>query len=212
MGGVRGGEREADGGAILPLLLQGLDRHRASVDRLAGTPLARLGDIVLRAHATLQRGGMILACGNGGSASDAQHFVAELVGRYRDERPALAAVSLNADGAVLTCLANDYEYARVFARQVEALGRPGDMLLALSTSGRSPNVVQALETARARGLVTAALLGSGGGEALRHADLAVVVPDAETARIQECHGLMIHLMCEALDRLHEAAPGRGDGG
>jgi D-sedoheptulose 7-phosphate isomerase len=102
---------------------------------------------------------------------------------------------------VLTCVANDYDFERLFSRQIEALGRPGDLLIAISTSGRSPNVVRALETASRLGLETAALLGRDGGEARARAALAIVVPDEETARIQECHGLMIHLACEALDRL-----------
>ncbi len=182
-------------------LRRGLERHREVIDGLAGEPLTRLFDLVHLTHRTLAAGGKILACGNGGSASDAQHFVAELVGRYRDERPALAAVALNTDGAVLTCIANDYDYDRVFARQVEALGRPRDLLLAISTSGRSPNVLRALETARARGLATAALLGRDGGPAVPLADLALVVEAGETARIQEAHALLIHLLCEALDRL-----------
>lgn len=190
----RDGERVASG------LRRGFERHRAAMERLgAGPALDRLSDLTLLLHEVLARGGKVLACGNGGSAADAQHFAAELVGRYRDERPALAALALTSDGAVLTCLANDYDYDRVFARQVEAHGRPGDLLLGISTSGRSPSVVLALEAARARGLRTAALLGRDGGPALAHADLAVIVPDEETARIQEGHALLIHLLCEALD-------------
>lgn len=190
-------------------LRRGLERHRQVIDGLEGEPLQRLADLVRLTHRTLASGGKVLACGNGGSASDAQHFVAELVGRYRDERPALAAVALNADGAVLTCLANDYDYERVFARQVEALGRPRDLLVAISTSGRSPNVLRALETARRRGLATAALLGRDGGEARPLADLPLVVPGDETARIQEAHALLIHLLCESLDRLLGGPPGSG---
>jgi len=176
-----------------------------------GPALDRLAELILLLHDVLSRGGKVLACGNGGSAADAQHFAAELVGRYKDERPALAAVALTSDGAVLTCLANDYDYDRVFARQVEALGRPGDLLLGISTSGRSPNVVRALETARARGLKTAALLGRDGGPALAHADVAVIVADEETARIQEGHALLIHLLCEALDETIAARGGRPGG-
>jgi len=188
-------------GLLADCLRAGYERHRASVDRLRGEPLARLEDLVLLLHRTLRAGGKILACGNGGSASDAQHLVAELVGRYHDERPALAAIALNADGSVLTCLANDYDYQRVFARQIEALGKPGDLLLAISTSGRSPNIISALAVAKTRGLRTAALLGRDGGPAGKAAETAIVVPDEETARIQECHGVMIHLLCEGLDLL-----------
>jgi D-sedoheptulose 7-phosphate isomerase len=182
-------------------LRAGLLRHRAAIERLEGEPLRQLAAFVRLLHRVLTRGGKVLACGNGGSAADAQHLVAELVGRYKEERPALAAAALTADGAVLTCVANDYRFERLFARQVEALGRKGDLLVAISTSGRSPNVVQALETASRLGLQTAAFLGRDGGPARACAGLAIVVPDEETARIQECHGLMIHLACEALDRL-----------
>jgi D-sedoheptulose 7-phosphate isomerase len=185
---------------------RGFDRHRAAMERLGqGPALEQLRRLVFTTHRILAAGGKILACGNGGSAADAQHFAAELVGRYHEERPALAAVALTSDGAILTCLANDYEYDRVFARQVEALGRPGDLLLAISTSGRSPSVLRALETARTRGLATAALLGRDGGSALPLADVAVVVDDEETARIQEGHAVLIHLLCEALDRLPRPA-------
>lgn len=142
-----------------------------------------------------------MACGNGGSAADAQHLASELVGRYLKERGPLGAIALAADGSILTCLSNDYAFETVFARQIEAVGRPGDLLLALSTSGRSPNILEALRTARALGLETAALLGRDGGPARALASLAIVVPSNETARIQECHGLMIHLLCEALDAL-----------
>ena len=194
-------------------LRAGLQRHRACIDALEGAPLERLAELIGLTHAVLLSGGKVLACGNGGSASDAQHLVAELVGRYLEERPALPAVSLNADGAVLTCLANDYDYERVFARQVEALGRPGDLFVGISTSGRSPNVVRALEAARRRGLRTAAFLGRDGGAALAHAEIAIVVPVQETARIQEAHALLIHLLCEGLDRgLAEARRGGGAGG
>ena len=182
------------------LFEEGVARHRAAVDRLQGEPLAALERLTEAVHRTLLAGGKVLACGNGGSAADAQHFVAELVGRYLEERRPLAALALNTDAAVLTCVSNDYDYERVFARQVEALARPGDLLLAITTSGRSPNVLRALETAGRLGLETAALLGRDGGPARALARIAIVVPHDETARIQECHGLMIHLLCEALDR------------
>lgn len=182
-------------------LRSGYDRHVACVARLQEGPLEQLERMVRLVHRTLTSGGKLLVCGNGGSASDAQHLVSELVGRYQDERPAQPAIALNTDGSVLTCLANDYGHEQVFSRQVEALARPGDLLLAISTSGRSPNVVRALETARQLGVATAALLGRDGGPAKASASLAIVVDDQETARIQECHGLMIHLLCEGLDRL-----------
>jgi D-sedoheptulose 7-phosphate isomerase len=160
-----------------------------------------LEELVRLVHVTLERKGKVLACGNGGSASDAQHFAAELVGRYCEERTPLPALALNADGSILTCLSNDYGYEHVFARQIAAHGRPGDLLLAISTTGRSPNIVRALEAGRAQGLETAALLGRDGGPARALASLVILVPDQETARIQECHGLMLHLLCEGLDLL-----------
>ncbi|HET8946980.1 MAG TPA: SIS domain-containing protein [Candidatus Polarisedimenticolia bacterium] len=196
-------KHDSRGERDLPAALRsGFERHRRAMDGLGqGPALERLADLTRLVRDVLAAGGKILACGNGGSAADAQHFAAELVGRYRDERPALAAMALTSDGAVLTCLANDYDYDRVFARQVEALGRPGDLLVGISTSGSSPSVVRALETARSRGLKTAALLGRDGGAALRHADLPIVVAGDETARIQEGHALLIHLLCEGLDLL-----------
>ena len=185
-------------------LRRGWERHLASVNLLQGEPLGLLEQLVQKVFQTLQAGGKVLTCGNGGSAADAQHLASELVGRYCDERRPLAALALNTDGSVLTCLSNDYEYARVFARQIEALGRPGDLLLVLTTSGKSPNILEALRTARGLGIETAAFLGRDGGPARALAALAIVVPGNETARIQECHGLMIHLLCEALDlRLKE---------
>jgi phosphoheptose isomerase len=182
-------------------LRRGYDRHLACAMRLQGEPLESLEKLVRLVHRTLERQGKVLACGNGGSASDAQHFAAELVGRYCEERTPLPALALNADGSILTCLSNDYGYEQVFARQVSAHGTPKDLLLAISTTGRSPNIVRALEAARARGIETAALLGRDGGPAKALASLAIVVADEETARIQECHGLLLHLLCEGLDLL-----------
>jgi D-sedoheptulose 7-phosphate isomerase len=181
------------------LFEQGVERHRAAIALLDGEPLRALERLTESVYRTVTTGGKVLACGNGGSAADAQHFVAELVGRYLEERRPLAAVALNTDTSVLTCVSNDYDYAQVFARQVEALGRPGDLFLAITTSGRSPNILRALETAQRIGIETAALLGRDGGPARALARVPIVVPCQETARIQECHGLMIHLLCEALD-------------
>ncbi|HKD53707.1 MAG TPA: D-sedoheptulose 7-phosphate isomerase [Steroidobacteraceae bacterium] len=166
-----------------------------------------LGEIVTAAHDCVRGGNTVLACGNGGSAADAQHLVAELVGRFRDERRALAAIALSADTAILTAVGNDYGYERVFARQVEALARPGDLLFAISTSGNSPNVVLAARTARERGCKVAALSGARGGELAAHADFLVRAPSTVVARIQEMHTLCIHIICESLDLLlQEQAP------
>ncbi len=146
--------------------------------------------------------GKILACGNGGSASDAQHFSAELVGRFERERPELPAISLVTDASLLTAVANDYAFEQVFAKQVRALGAKGDILLAISTSGNSPNVVAAIVAAHEREMRIVALTGKGGGRAgelLVPEDVHVCVPHARTMRIQEVHLLIIHCLCDAID-------------
>lgn len=147
----------------------------------------------------LSAGKKVLAFGNGGSAADSQHFAAELVNRFRIDRPALAAIALTTDTSILTSVANDSDYESVFSRQVEALGAPGDVALAISTSGGSPNVLKAVEVARARGLKTLGLAGRDGGKLAKIADLCLTVPHGETARIQEVHALLIHLFCEMID-------------
>jgi len=157
--------------------------------------------IAAAAYECLRSGHKILACGNGGSAADAQHMVAELIGRFRDERRPLAAIALTADSATLTALGNDYGYERVFARQVEALAVAGDVLFAISTSGNSANVVLAAQVARRRGCTVVALTGEGGGRLAGHADLLLPAPSQVVARIQEMHGLCIHAIAESLDRL-----------
>lgn len=146
--------------------------------------------------------GKILACGNGGSAADAQHFAAELVGRFERERPELPAISLATDTSLLTAIANDYSYEQVFAKQVKALGSAGDVLLALSTSGNSANVIAAVEAAHARSMHVVAFTGKGGGrigELLLAGDVHLCVPHGRTARIQEVHLLMIHCLCDTID-------------
>ena len=148
----------------------------------------------------LRAGGKLLLFGNGGSAADAQHVAAELVGRFERERPALAAVALTTDTSVLTSIGNDYGSDRVFARQIEALGRPGDVALAISTSGGSANVLAALEVARAAGLQTIALTGRDGGSVGRSAAIHVNVPSASTARVQEVHRTLLHVICDIVER------------
>jgi D-sedoheptulose 7-phosphate isomerase len=147
----------------------------------------------------LERGGAILTAGNGGSAADASHLAEELVGRFDKERGPLRAVSLCADATLLTCVANDYGYEQIFARQVEGIGRPGDVLVAFSTSGASPNIVLALKVARARGLKTVALLGKTGGSARGLADHEVLVPSNVTARIQEVHAFVFHVWLSLIE-------------
>lgn len=149
--------------------------------------------------AALQRGGKVLVFGNGGSAADAAHAAAELVGRFRRERRGFAAIALTADASVLTSVANDYGFDRVFARQIEALGQPGDIAFAITTSGESANAVRALEAARARQLTTIALTGRDGGPAGRLADVHVNVPSESTPRIQEVHRTLLHIICDLVE-------------
>jgi D-sedoheptulose 7-phosphate isomerase len=147
----------------------------------------------------LAGGGTILVFGNGGSAADAQHFAAELVVRYERDRPARSAIALTTDASILTAAANDTGFEQVFARQIEAHGRPGDVVLGITTSGASPNVVRALEVANARGLVTIALTGRDGGPAGTIARLHVNVPEDRTALVQEVHTTILHVWCELID-------------
>ncbi len=150
--------------------------------------------------AALAAGGKVLVFGNGGSAADSQHLSAELVGRFTRERRALAAIALSTDTSILTSIGNDYSYDRVFVRQIEALGRPGDVAIGITTSGNSPNVVAALTAARAQGLKTVALTGRDGGGAGRAADIHLNVPVASVARAQEAHRTIMHAICELLEQ------------
>jgi D-sedoheptulose 7-phosphate isomerase len=145
----------------------------------------------------------VLVFGNGGSASDAQHFAAELVGRFMRERAAMPALALTTDTSVLTAIGNDYSFRQVFVRQVEALGRAGDVAFGISTSGESANVVDAIRAARARGLRTIGLTGRDGGTLGREADIHVNVPDANTARVQEVHRTLLHVMCELIENSYQ---------
>ncbi len=154
--------------------------------------------------ASLLGNGKILACGNGGSAADAQHFAAELVNRFEMERPPLASIALTTDSSTLTSIANDYDYNQIFSKQVRALGQPGDVLLAISTSGNSPNVIEAIAAAHEREMRVIALTGKGGGrigEQLEAGDVHLCVPADRTARIQEVHLLVLHCLCDGIDCL-----------
>jgi D-sedoheptulose 7-phosphate isomerase len=147
-------------------------------------------------------GGKVLSCGNGGSAGDAQHFAAEFVGRFERERPGLAAIALTVDTSILTAIGNDYAFEVVFSKQVQALGMPGDVLLAISTSGNSANVIAAIEAAKAKEMTVIALTGRKGGrirEMLTETDVHICVPHERTARIQEVHLLVLHCLCDAVD-------------
>lgn len=150
--------------------------------------------------ASLHRGATIYTCGNGGSAAQALHLAEELIGRYRTDRPPQRAICLNADPTALTCIANDYGYEAVFARQCEALIRPGDVLIVLSTSGNSANLLSALRAARDAGGLTIGLLGRGGGKCLDFCHHGIVVAASDSAHIQEAHTVLLHLLCEAVER------------
>ncbi len=152
--------------------------------------------------ACVTSGGKVLACGNGGSAADAQHFSAEFVGRYERERPELGAIALTTDSSIITAIANDYDFTSIFSRQVRALGQPGDVLLAITTSGNSANVLAAVEAAHEREMTVVALTGRGGGKmthALRDTDVHICVPHDRTARVQEVHILVLHCLCDGVD-------------
>jgi D-sedoheptulose 7-phosphate isomerase len=172
---------------------------KLEASKMLAAPLARSIEIMVT---SLSAGGKILACGNGGSAADAQHFAAELVNRFEAERPPLAGVALTTDSSTLTSIANDYDYVQVFEKQVRAIGRKGDVLLAISTSGNSPNVLTAIRAAHEVGIAVVALTGRGGGKmaaALRSTDVNICVPHDRTARIQEVHLLALHCICDGID-------------
>ena len=168
---------------------------------LLAAPIAGAVEVMV---GSLVGNGRILACGNGGSAADAQHFAAELVGRFEMERQGLAAIALSTDSSIMTAVANDYGFKAIFERQVRALGQPGDVLLAISTSGNSPNVIEAIQAAQDNDLRVVALTGKGGGqigEMLRDSDIHLCVPSDRTARIQEVHLLTLHCLCDGIDCL-----------
>jgi D-sedoheptulose 7-phosphate isomerase len=150
--------------------------------------------------AAFRSGNKLLIIGNGGSAADAQHIAAEIIGRYKQDRPAYAAVALTTDTSALTAIANDYGFEKVFARQIDGLGRRGDVLLALSTSGRSPNILAALRTARERGLVTIAFTGSKGEALGTHCDHLLVAPTDDTPVVQQIHLVLAHGICEEIEQ------------
>jgi len=193
---VNGGNAARDTIASLQAVFA---EHVSVVTEAATQMLPALSQCIDLARHCLSSGHKILACGNGGSGADAQHFVAELVSRYSGARRALAAVVLGSDSATTTAVSNDFGFEQIFARQVEALARPGDVLIALTTSGNSPNVINAASVAKARGCRVIALTGRSGGKLAQHADIALRVPSDTVARIQEVHGLCLHTVAQALD-------------
>ena len=186
------------------------DPRLAAIDRIYAETI-RLHDAVRRASqadvlrvvdllaAAFRHGRRVLVFGNGGSASDAQHFAAEFVGRFQKERRAVAAIALTTDTSILTAIGNDYAFDRVFARQIEGLGESGDVAIGITTSGGSKNVLKAFTVAKERGLTTVAVTGCDGGEAGRIADVHLNVPDRSTARVQEVHRTLLHVICELVE-------------
>lgn len=172
----------------------------AAMQQLADCCAATVADIAQACIESMRAGGKIMLCGNGGSAADAQHLAAELIGRYKLERNAMAAIALTTDTSIITALGNDYGYDTIFARQVEGLGRPGDVLIGISTSGNSRNVLLAMEKAAAMGVTTVAFTGAGGGKMAQMADLALCVPASITNHIQEMHITCGHLVCELVEQ------------
>lgn len=187
--------REAEG-----LIDTGLSHLVDAVERTRAELVGLVAEVAVMTEETLRRGGTLFFCGNGGSAADAQHLAAEYVVRFRETRRGLPAIALTVDSSVLTAGANDFGFEQVFARQVEALGRPGDLLFLHSTSGESKNLLAAAGAARARGIRTVAFLARGGGRLREEVDTAVVVPVNETARAQEVHLALAHLVCEWTER------------
>lgn len=186
------------------MIEQSLRAHAETIAQLdAFIPdIRRFAELV---QASLGRGGKILFMGNGGSAADSQHLAAELVGRFQTERRGLAAIALSTDTSILTSVGNDYGFEHIFSRQVEALCRPEDLLVGISTSGNSANVLRAIEEGRKIGAVTVAMTGEGGGKLAAICDLTLAVPSRVTARVQEAHILIGHILCELIDDANTAA-------
>lgn len=181
-------------------IYKNLTDHLKVIEVIRETLIAPIEQISRQLTESLSQGGTLFWCGNGGSAADCQHMAAELVGRFKNNRRALRSVSLTTDTSVLTCVANDFSYDEVFSRQIEALGRPGDVLIGITTSGNSENVLRALRTSKEMGLITIALLGKEGGVALDLADIPLVIPSESSARVQEGHILIGHILCDLIEK------------
>ena len=179
---------------------QQLRDHKAVIDEIELSLAATVAAAVTALEEAFAKGNKLLVMGNGGSAADAQHFAAEIIGRFKLERPALPAIALTTDSSILTAIGNDYGFDAVFSRQVEGLAAHGDVVFGISTSGNSPNVKAALETAQAKGCTTIALLGRDGGSIKELADIPLIVPSFDTPRIQEGHITIIHIICDLLEK------------
>jgi D-sedoheptulose 7-phosphate isomerase len=183
------------------MILKELTAHAATFEKVTKEMPATLSLACQMAVDTIKGGGKLLICGNGGSAADSQHIAAELTGRYKKERNPLPGIALTTDTSALTAIANDYAYEDVFSRQVLALARPGDMIIGISTTGNSANVIKAFDAGRATGCKTLGLSGKGGGKFKDVCDVNLVIPSDDTARIQEMHILAGHIICQAIDNL-----------
>ena len=179
---------------------QQLRDHKAVIDEIELSLAATIAAAVTVLEEAFAKGNKLLVMGNGGSAADAQHFAAEIIGRFKLERPALPAIALTTDSSILTAIGNDYGFDAVFSRQVEGLAAHGDVVFGISTSGNSPNVKAALEKAKAKGCTTIALLGRDGGSIKELADIPLIVPSFDTPRIQEGHITIIHIICDLLEK------------
>ena len=178
------------------------DEIQASIDtkkEILKSLVPKIEEAAVLILESLKNRGKVLICGNGGSAADSQHFAAELIGRYKKERNSIPAIALTCDTSILTSISNDYSFNKVFARQVEGLGNKGDILVGISTSGESKNVMEAMTTARSRGLKTIGLLGCGDGLIAEACDLSITIPSNDTPRIQESHILIIHILCSIIE-------------
>jgi D-sedoheptulose 7-phosphate isomerase len=191
---------------MIPIYKSYIDQHIALTERVAGETLPKIvevGDLLCR---TFEAGGRLLTFGNGGSAADAMHLAEEMIGKFLRTRRSLPATALCADGPAMSCISNDFGYADVFARQVQALAGKGDVVFGISTSGNSENVLRGLKAGKEKSATTVALLGRDGGNAVSLADHAIVIPGNITAQIQEMHVLVVHILCDIVDRW---AAGRG---
>lgn len=185
---------------MIPEISAQLEAHREVIARIERELSPMIAETVTLLVETFTHGGKLLVMGNGGSAADAQHFVAEIVGRFKMERRGLPAIALSTDTSILTAIGNDYGFDMVFKRQVEALAGPSDLVVGISTSGNSPNVLLALELAREKGCRTVGLLGKDGGSIKNVCDLALIVPTNDTPRVQEGHITIIHIVCDLLEK------------
>jgi D-sedoheptulose 7-phosphate isomerase len=180
---------------IKNMLGEAVELNKGIAEKLS----SRIEDATLAVVDCLRKGKKLLLCGNGGSASQCSHIAAEFTGRFKKDRKALPAIALTTDISAITALANDYGFERVFERQVEALGNEGDVLIAITTSGNSPNIIRALNKSKSLGIKTIALLGKGGGKAKNLADIEIIVPSSNTPRIQEAHLALLHTICELVE-------------